>query len=243
MVKNQKGVTLAELFIVIVILGVVASVSIIFVGNIVENTRINADQATVKTLNASTRYFRLNTQHEDPFSNPTKTCNQLLNYLVDNGFIDSYPNPQSKQSEFIWDFAMQSWFLKVDENYLALSPYGNTFEEIVPNLINDIAHFHAINGHYARNWGDYRFTDLGLDPSDWEDPILNIYYRPSGSNLLLTPAEGYEFSLYNEAGEHFLLRSTHNWNLIYNHENDTWYYHSIEEANVIDITTLVVQRS
>ncbi|MFW5838916.1 MAG: prepilin-type N-terminal cleavage/methylation domain-containing protein [Bacillota bacterium] len=52
MIKNNKGVTLVELLIVIVILGIIAAVSIPAVGNIVENAEkdaVLADATNIKS--------------------------------------------------------------------------------------------------------------------------------------------------------------------------------------------------
>ena len=51
---NQKGITLLELLIVVIVLGVIASISIPAVGSIVENTQVRADEATVLGMNQAT---------------------------------------------------------------------------------------------------------------------------------------------------------------------------------------------
>ncbi|MFW6319928.1 MAG: prepilin-type N-terminal cleavage/methylation domain-containing protein, partial [Bacillota bacterium] len=57
MIKNNKGVTLVELLIVIVILGIIAAVSIPAVGNIVDNAQRDAFGAEANNIrSAATTY-------------------------------------------------------------------------------------------------------------------------------------------------------------------------------------------
>ena len=94
----------------------------------------------------------------------------------------------------------------------------------------------------SRNWGEFAYTDLGLDPQDWQDPIAHIYYKPGGSLFRLRPEEGYVFVVNDINGNSRTLSYSLNWDLLYNAVDDKWYYHSISEANVIDISTLEVKR-
>jgi hypothetical protein len=96
----------------------------------------------------------------------------------------------------------------------------------------------ADTGSYGRTWGDYRYTDLGLDPADWSKPINHIYYRPSGEDLLITPEQGYTIVVNDLNGNEKNLHSSLNWNLVYSEKDGQWYYHSIKEENKIDISAL-----
>ena len=58
LVKNQKGLTLIELLAVIVILAIVAAIAVPAIGNIIENSRLNAVKAdAINVLNAANLYF------------------------------------------------------------------------------------------------------------------------------------------------------------------------------------------
>ncbi len=131
----------------------------------------------------------------------------------------------------------------VDGEVLALSPYGSTHQEIIPSIIADMQEKLALTGSYGRTWGNYRYTDLGLNPEDWAEAVNHIYYKPSGNVLRLRPEKGYEFTIYNSDNEEFTMKGSYNWNLIYNDLDGNWYFHVMTPENIVDINTLVVELS
>ena len=48
--KNEKGLTLVELLAVIVILGIIAAIAIPSIGNIIENSKVNAVKADAQNV-------------------------------------------------------------------------------------------------------------------------------------------------------------------------------------------------
>lgn len=55
--KNQKGMTLIELLAVIVILGIIAAIAIPSIGNIIQNTKIDAVKSdAIQIINAAKMY-------------------------------------------------------------------------------------------------------------------------------------------------------------------------------------------
>jgi len=132
--------------------------------------------------------------------------------------------------------------LYINDTPVALSPLGSSFDDISSGMIALIIQRYENKNSYGRNWGEYSYTDLGLDPDDWKDPILNIYFKPGGSNLRIRPEEGYSFIVIDAYGTERILKSSYNWDLIYSDVNKKWYYHTIADGNEIDISTLVVSK-
>jgi len=124
-----------------------------------------------------------------------------------------------------------------------LSPLGNSFSEISTNMIDKIIEKYSISGRYGRTWGDYAYTDLGLSPEDWKNPIEHIYYKPGGANLSIRPEDGYSFIVNGTDGSKKTLPASYNWNLTYNDANKKWYYHTIKPENEIDINTLTTVKN
>lgn len=108
-------------------------------------------------------------------------------------------------------------------------------------IITDIEQRFITSGSYGRTWGDHQYTDVGLDPKEWAGYVLHIHYRPSGSKLLLEIEDGYQFVFNKKDDTRYVLKSTLNWNLIYNVIDEKWYFHSIALSNEINIDTLVVE--
>ena len=166
--------TLIELLIVIVVLGVIASISVISVGNIVENSRISADQATVRTLNSVTALHRLNQDSDgDLFLDEDIESIDLLTKLVAEKLIDRVPKPQSKGNEFFWSIEHEKWMLSDSEG----SFYYFTFNgEGGMALDEDFNNFEP--RWDSRNWeitaGGLRST---FNPIGWD--TQNILYIPA----------------------------------------------------------------
>ena len=238
--KNHKGLTLIELIAVLVILGVISSIAVFMISNTIQNARLKADRMTVSSINSALSYYNIN--------NPGHPAEELglseeafIKLLVDEGYLSNIPVIQSSETVIEWNSEIESFSIVVDGDLIPLSPFGNTFEEITPEFISEIQDYYSENDSYPRRWGDYKYTDLGLNPEDWEEPILHIIYQPSGYKLRIEPEDGYEFVVENFEGDVITIKSRLNWDIIYNDLDGLWYYKSIDDKYKIDISTLVVQ--
>jgi Flp pilus assembly pilin Flp len=126
---------------------------------------------------------------------------------------------------------------------IPLTPLGSSVGEISGGVLDLINDFYAENNHYPRSWGDYAYTDLGLDPAQWKDQEYDgIIYKPNGSLLRIRPGEGYSFRIQDENGETHVLPYSYNWDLVYRIANDNrWYYHSVEGPVVLIDTLEVIE--
>ncbi len=161
-----------------------------------------------------------------------------ISLLVDNNYLYEAPSLKQTDASFKWHVDDQIWRIHVGDEIVPLSPLGSDFEEISSGMIALIISNYEDQGHYGRTWGDYRYTDIGLDPDDWNSPINHMIYKPKGETMLVTPESGYEFQVENEAGETKTVWK--GYNLIYDTESENWYYHSVNESNIVDIDTLRV---
>jgi prepilin-type N-terminal cleavage/methylation domain-containing protein len=120
------------------------------------------------------------------------------------------------------------------------TPLGSTFGEITDGMLALVQQYYAKNGHYPRSWGDYVFTDLGLNPDDWSKAVDHVYYSPGGDRIKVTPEKGYSFKVLDINGKERVLRSKDQWSLWYDMKTAHWYFKSITSSQQIDISTLNV---
>ena len=120
---------------------------------------------------------------------------------------------------------------------------GNSSEilDMVTFFDKIITDFYNNYGYYPRTWGDYAYTDLGLNPGDYEDVYFNNFeFKPRGSKLLLCLEEGYNVNVITIFGEDVKIKSRYNWNLIYDTVTNYWYYHSESPNKMINIESLEI---
>jgi len=118
----------------------------------------------------------------------------------------------------------------------------SSFSVVSADIIQAIQGHYEAMGYHGRTWGDYRYLDIGLDPLDWEAPVGNLYYKPAGSLLRISPEEGYQIAVMDYQQEIRILKASLNYDIIYESLEDAWYFHSTVPENRIDITTLVISR-
>jgi prepilin-type N-terminal cleavage/methylation domain-containing protein len=240
--KGENGFTLAELMVVVAVIGILVAIAVPVYTSNTEAAKIATDEANLATLNSVTGLYRFSDAIVDgDVFNGINSDEDRMQKLIKAGNINESFAPVQDEVEFNWDIGQQIWKLDAQGSSVPLSPLGSTFIEISTNIIVFMQKKHAVTGSYGRTWGDYKYSDLGLDPEIWSQPIGHIIYKPSGKDLLITPEQGYTFLVNDFNGNLRNMPSTYNWNIVYNDITENWYYHSIEDDNLIDIETLIIE--
>lgn len=118
---------------------------------------------------------------------------------------------------------------------------SNGIMAIKDDFLARIDGFYAENGNWPRSWGDYRFTDLGLDPADWQTPVEGIMWNPNGPRIGLgnTWGDGYQVYVSDYDGNELHLYD--GWNIWCEAGGSgECYYHTVAPGNEVDIRTIRV---
>lgn len=127
--KWKKGVTLVELLAVIVILGIIASISIIMLADVIKNSRIKADIENVNVLNRATYYYTLSESDDNLFAGLSSN-EERIDFLVEEGYLNKVVSASVKDTEFIWDSDSSVWV------YSLFEEATETITEIDFSLLN-----------------------------------------------------------------------------------------------------------
>lgn len=109
---NNRGMSVVELIIVIVIMAIISTFAVIGVSRYMETTKIKGDTNTVATLNSVTSdYAFVNNLSNDIF-NGLDTDEDRINALIDDGFLSHSPEVLQDGAAFVWSVEEQLWTLE-----------------------------------------------------------------------------------------------------------------------------------
>jgi len=111
--------------------------------------------------------------------------------------------------------------------------------DLMDGFLQRMQAFYDEEGRWPRSWGDYRFTDIGYDPADWDEAVEGIFWNPNGYRLGLANYAGDNLQIYVDDLEGNTLHLYDGWN-IWCLPGGGCYYHAVEPGNEVDIDTLLV---
>jgi len=111
---------------------------------------------------------------------------------------------------------------------------------LMQDFLSRILDYQAANGKWPRSWGDYRFTDIGLNPADWTGPVEGIYWNPNGDKIGLANKPGDNLQIYVEDLNGNELKLYDGWSIWCVATTGQCYYHTVAPGNEVDLNTLTV---
>lgn len=180
---NNKGVTLAELLIVIVVMGIIAAITAVSVSNIVGDSKIKVDTFNLSTLNIVTeRYSYDNVPVNNDIFNRFSTNDERISELKVKGYIEGSVKPQQSGAYFDWDVDNQQWVL-----------VGG---EVISSIVID-----SIDYDFSEKTGD-DFSDLNtksINHDKWELDENGDLVNQSGQTNLFIPISKNEYTMEVDA--------------------------------------------
>ncbi len=112
---------------------------------------------------------------------------------------------------------------------------------ILQDFLDRMKKYKEANGYYSQSSGDARYADLGLNASDWIDPVSGIYWNPDGDKLELGNVDGDNYQIYvtdTKGKDHQVYDG---WSIYCIPSTGKCYYHTVAKGHEVDINTLVVK--
>jgi len=107
-IRKRAGFTLVELMVVVAVIGILVAIAVPQYVSSTEATRIMTDMANVRILNGVTMHYAVaNKISDQDIFDGFNTDSERIDQLVNQGFIAGAPQPQQKDSSFIWSIENQ----------------------------------------------------------------------------------------------------------------------------------------
>jgi len=120
------------------------------------------------------------------------------------------------------------------------APAAPTTSQIIGDFQARILAYYEQYGRYPRTWSPYNFTDIGLNPADWSQPVNGLYFSPHGSEVGIANRKDDNLQVYVNDLNGKTLKLYDGWNIWCPVKTKSCYYHTVAPGNEVDINTIKV---
>jgi Flp pilus assembly pilin Flp len=110
---------------------------------------------------------------------------------------------------------------------------GQSTQQIMGDMKARMLSFYIAHGRWPRTFSPYNFTDIGLNPSDWSQPINGLYFSPHGSEVGISNKSGDSIEVYAKDLNGLTLHLINGWSIWCPVNNTYCYYHTIAPGNEV----------
>ena len=115
---------------------------------------------------------------------------------------------------------------------------GASTQAIIADFNARILAYYNAHGSWPRTWSPYNFTDIGLNPSDWSQPVNGLYFSPHGSEVGIANAVGDNIQVYVQDMNGNNLHLYDGWAIWCPVTSTSCYYHTVAPGNEVNISTI-----
>ena len=115
-----------------------------------------------------------------------------------------------------------------------------SIQSIAQDFMSRTLIYHQSTGGWPPTWGNGRFTALGLNPADYQNPVNGILWNPNGQNIGLANASGDNLQVYVKDTNGNLLHLYDGWNIWCDAATGNCYFHTMGSGVQVDLSTVVV---
>lgn len=193
-IQDESGVTIVELLIVIVVLGLISAFAVVNIGTVLENVKQKGDEAVLNNINEATRLMTYTYYSEDEVFDGYDTDENKLNYLVSEGFLSEYPDTNIETNSYVFNDDIQMWTLNGESGSVTYTETDSAYFSISGSKITSydtsgglsIVIPTSIDGTDVTEIGQDSLRDLGLTSVVLQNGITRISGNAFHSNSLTT---------------------------------------------------------
>lgn len=180
----------------------------------VERAKINVDKGNLRTLNSITNAYRVGVPAPDPFQVTSNTNDQLMQVLINEGYLTDMIRAKVEGASFNWDFESLRWVYGEGQIIEPEDPIWSVFAEAIQNSSLSAAAFLITNRNSQFNSNNYK-------PAAWNgylEKILEVGAAHSNSkdtSDIGTNTIGYT----NPFSDKATVVNSNNWDTIKNSSN------------------------